>query len=319
MRNALRLCALLLGLALGAVPRPQLALAAPDSYTDGTQQAVPCGLNAQRIVSLAPNVTEMLFFLGLGSRVVGRSDFCDYPPEAAKLPSVGGFTDTSVEQVVALKPDLVVAYQGNSLELVGELRQAGLTVLAFKEAATLDEVARQMEALWHVAAAPGKAVPGELSLWEMRLGKETIKSYPNAKAYFKFFFGYPGDTAYSAAPGSFIDDLLRRAGAANVVTDPKDRWPRVGAEFIVAAQPDWILTATSCTAKEDAKAKQDELLKSLQADPVWSKLPAVQKGQVVVLDSDVLLRPGPRLLDALTQLNAVLTKSVIDSLVRKAS
>jgi iron complex transport system substrate-binding protein len=307
-------CLLALLLALGL---RTLALAAPTGFTDGTQTVVPYGLNAQRIVSLAPNVTEMLFFLGLGDRVIGRSDFCNYPAAAAKLPSVGGFTDTSLEQIVALKPDLVVAYQGNSLELVGQLRRAGLRVAAFKEAATLDEVGRQMEELWRIAAPAGKAVPGELTIWQIKLGKETIKSYPNA-AHFRFFFGYPGDTAYSAAPGSFIDDLFKRAGAVNVVTDPSQRWPRVGAEFILAAKPDWILTATSCTEQEDAAAKRAELLKTLQADPVWSKLSAVQQGQLVVLESDILLRPGPRLLDALHAVNTILTQAMIDSLVRKA-
>jgi iron complex transport system substrate-binding protein len=305
---------LLIALLLGSAP----AHASSSGYVDGTQQLVPYGENAQRIVSLAPNVTEMLFYLNLGSRMVGRSDSCNYPPEAVKLPSVGGFTDTSVEAVVALKPDLVVAHQGNSLELVSQLRQAGLRVLAFKEAATLDEIGLQMEELWHVVAAPGKAVPAELTMWRARLGQETIKSYPKA-AYFRFFFGYPGDTAYSAGPGSFVDDLLKRAGAANVVTDSDQRWPRVGAEFILAAKPDWVLTATSCTAQEDAAAKHDELLKQLRADPAWSKLPAVVKDQVVVLDSDMLLRPGPRVLDALVKLNAVLTKSVINNLVRQAS
>src|ERR1051325_9318387 len=107
--------------------------AEPASFTDGTGKAIAYGQHAQRIVSLAPNVTEMLFFLGLGQRTVGRSDFCDYPPTAAKLPSVGGFTDTSLEEIVALRPDLVVAYQGNSRSLVDQVRAAGVDCVAFPE------------------------------------------------------------------------------------------------------------------------------------------------------------------------------------------
>jgi hypothetical protein len=85
-----------------------------ERYVDATGAKLRYGMQARRIVSLAPNVTEMLYFLGLGERLVGRSDYCDYPPEAAKLPSVGGFVDTSLESIVSLKPDLVVAYQGTA-------------------------------------------------------------------------------------------------------------------------------------------------------------------------------------------------------------
>jgi iron complex transport system substrate-binding protein len=265
-----------------------------------------------------PNVTEMLFFLNLGPRVVGRSDFCDYPPQAAKLPSVGGMVDTSLEQIVALRPDLVVAYQGNSLELVAQLRKAKLNVVAFKEAATLAEVGEQMRTLHRIASKPGAPIPAELAVWQSRLTKETIKSYPRA-SYFRFFFGYPGEVAYSAGPGSFIDDLLRRAGASNVVSDTGERWPQLSAEFILAAKPEWILTATACTEEENPVTKQAETLAELRKSKVWQDLPAVKDGNVIVLDSDMLLRPGPRILDALQQLNKALTRAMIDKMVQNAA
>lgn len=297
----------------------QLALGESQSYfVDGTNTRLAYGLSAQRIVSLMPNVTEMLYYIKLGSNLVGVSDYCDYPAEAKALPSVGGMLDSSAEQIIALRPDLVVAYQGNSLELVAQLRKAGLRVLAFKEAATLEEVGDQMETLYRVAGRAGAPVPAELALWRSRLKHETIKSYPNAK-FFRFFFGYPGEVAYSAAPGSFIDDLLRRAGADNIVRDGAQRWPQLSAEFILAAQPEWILTATSCSEDEDPKAKHAELLERLRKDSVWKDLPAVRSGNVVVLDSDMLLRPGPRLLDALRQLNSALTRATINQMVQHAT
>src|SRR5262245_10295029 len=120
MWRSFALSAVLFGLLL----RGTVLAESPASFRDGTGHQVAYGQDAQRIIGLAPNVTEMLFFLGLGPRVVGRSNFCDYPPQAAKLPSVGGFVDTSLEEIIALKPDLVVAYQGNSLELVSQLRQS---------------------------------------------------------------------------------------------------------------------------------------------------------------------------------------------------
>jgi ABC-type Fe3+-hydroxamate transport system substrate-binding protein len=289
---------------LASLAAPPSALAT-GQFIDGTGQAIAYGQDAKAIVALAPNVTEMLFFLGLGPRVIGRSDYSDYPVEAARLPTVGGFTDSSLEQIVALHPDLVVAYQGNSRELIKQLRQAGLKVAAFHEAASLAEVGSQMEELWKVAAAPAADLPLRLTNWQQRLaadsrGARTAQSLPS------IFFGYPGETAYTCAPGTFINDLMHLAGARNVVPAGKERWPQVGAEFILAAQPQWLLTATSCTGDESLITQQEEILADLEHDPVWSKLPAVKQQHVVILDADILLRPGPRVLDALEQLQAAL-------------
>jgi iron complex transport system substrate-binding protein len=283
------------------------AHAAADSYVDGTKTSLPYGLDAKRIVSLAPNVTEMLFFLGLGDRVVGRSDYCNYPPEVLKLPSVGGFTDTSLEEVIRLKPDLVVAYQGNSLRLIEQLRQSNLRVVAFPEAGYVDAVGDQMEALWKISTRPSAPAPRVLDDWLVQLTDLTLSSpFAYGPEHPSMFFGYPDEVAYTAGPGSFISDLIYRAGCRNAAASTKDRWPQVSAEFVLAAQPQWLLTATNCTEAEDAAQKKKELMAELKADPVWKKLPAVAKGQVIVIDADVLLRPGPRVLDALAAVRQAL-------------
>jgi iron complex transport system substrate-binding protein len=283
------------------------AHAAADSYVDGTKTSLPYGLDAKRIVSLAPNVTEMLFFLGLGDRVVGRSDYCNYPPQVLKLPSVGGFTDTSLEEVIRLKPDLVVAYQGNSLRLIEQLRKSKVEVVAFEEASTLDAIGKEMRALWRIASANNAPEPKALVGWRARLDKSTKGGYPeSAAAGPSMFFGYPDEVAYTAGPGSFVDDLMLRVGCRNAAASTKDHWPQVSAEFVLAAQPQWLLTATNCTEAEDAAQRKKELLAELKADPVWKKLPAVAKGQVIVIDADVLLRPGPRILDALAAVRQAL-------------
>jgi len=297
-------------LALAALPARAMAAdepygvgaAGPEArYVDATGAKLRYGMQAQRIVSLAPNVTEMLYFIGLGPRLVGRSDYCDWPPEALKLPSVGGFVDTSLESVIALKPDLVVAYQGNSRELVEQLRQLGITVLALGEAATLDEIGEQMLALRNVADVAAGDYPPELVDWYDRLGKLEAQAAAG-KTKLTLFFGYPGEMSFSAGPASFVGDLILKAGASNIVSKSSERWPSVSAEFIVGAKPQWLLTATDCTGKQTVAQRCTELLKQLAADKVWATLPAVKSAQLVVIDSDLLLRPGPRILDALAQL-----------------
>jgi iron complex transport system substrate-binding protein len=299
------LCFLLM-LAVLVVPTQ----AAVFDYEDGTGTWVGYGHGSQRIVSLAPSVTEMLFYSGLGDRVVGRSSYCNYPPAATKLPTVGGFTDTSLEKIVALKPDLVVAYQGNSLELVTQLRALKIPVVALPEATDLDSVLQQMYVLSFVtydshatgALRLARANPA-LKQWSARLKK---LDRPNPTHRPTVFYGMPGEVTYSAAPGSFIDDLITRAGGRNIVPKGKERWPQVGAEFILAAQPDWLLVSTPCTGHTEIGKASADIRTQLAKDPVWSKLKAVQQNHIVVINADVLLRPGPRILDALDQLAAAL-------------
>jgi iron complex transport system substrate-binding protein len=253
-----------------------------------------------------PNVTEMLFFLGLGERMVGRSDFCDYPPEAAALPSIGGMVDTSLEAIIALKPDLVVAYQGNSLELVSQLRQAKINVVAFKEATTVAEIGAQMEELFAIAQAPGVETPVRLSHWHLHLSLLAAAEKKHAESRPSMYYGYPDELSYTCGPGSFIDDLMTLAGARNVVPAGPQRWPQVGAEFILASQPQWLLLATSCTDHSDLAGQAIELKQSLATKTLWKGLPAVERQQVLVLDANVLLRPGPRILDAVEDVRAAL-------------
>ncbi len=292
-------------LALG-LPGVSFAADPPAGFTDGSGWRVEYGQGAKRIVSLMPNVTEMLCFLGYQKRLVGRSSFCNYPPEVDKVPSVGGMVDTSLENIIALNPDLVVAYQGNSLELVQQLRDAGLNVLAFKEAASLQEIGKQMHQLQRVVSTPGSPAPEKLEKWDAQLAAFQ-RAQPQQKKYRPtVYYGYPGEMSYTCGPGSFIDDLIKLAGGSNVVSQQTERWPQVGAEYILAAQPQWMLVGTSCTGDSDFESEVREIRSSLRHDPVWSQLPAIRDGHLVVLDSDVLLRPGPRILDALEQLRSAL-------------
>lgn len=309
-RFVLSAACVLLMLVLNALPvnagnATAMAAETDATYVDATGGELQYGLNARRIVSLAPNVTEMLFFLGLGERAVGRSAFCDYPPAAAELPSIGGFVDTSLESIVVLNPDLVIAYQGNSRELVDQLRRLDIPVLAFTEATTLPEIGQQMQVIHSIAAPPAQSTPPALKQWSARLEQLTAATRVLSSAP-SMFFGYPGEISYSAGAHSFVGDLMQRAGARNVITKGAERWPAVSAEFIVNTAPQWLLTATDCSGQQTLADRARELKAELAADSIWAALPAVRDGHVLVLEASVLLRPGPRILDALeTVISAV--------------
>jgi ABC-type Fe3+-hydroxamate transport system substrate-binding protein len=295
MRLALYLLMLSV-LLVGVLP----AAAAQDTYTDATGVEIAVGLDAQRIVSLAPNVTEMVCYLGFRDRLAGRTDYCDFPQDVKAVPTIGGFVDTSLEAIVACDPDLVVAYRGNSLELIGQLRELGATVLALDDAASLAEIAAQLDVIAAVAgSAQADAKPGGASYRE-QLAKATLGTN-EAHTPFTVFYGYPGEMMYSCAPGTFIGDLIKRVGGENVINDDGMAWPQVSAEFLLAADPDVILTGTSCTTDEDPVAVRERMLAELRADPVWSGLAAIEQGRLVVIDADILHRPGPRIIDALSE------------------
>jgi iron complex transport system substrate-binding protein len=273
--------------------------------------------NPQRIVSLAPNVTEMLFYLGFGSRVVGVSDYCDWPPETAGLSRVGGLVDTSLEAVVALKPDLVIAYQGNSRELVEQLAALKINVFCLNEASSLHEVGHQMSRLDLLIA--GAADRDDVYTYLYGGDTDTLNEFVSAlknmtatvrqvksadlgsSSTFTVFYGYPNEMIYTAGGNTFINDLIERSGGLNCAWRLRG-WPSVSAEFLLSVDPTYILTGTSCTTDEDPEEVRTKLIATLQDDDVFGKLAAVEAGRVIVIDADILNRPGPRLLDALMEI-----------------
>lgn len=288
----------LLGLLLLTAP------AVAEVFIDGTGTEIEYGQDCQRIVSLMPNLTEMVAFLGYADRLVGKSSFCNYPDSIVSVDDVGGQVDASLEKIVALQPDIVLAYQGNSLELVDQLRQLDIQVCAFLEATTVEEISQQMQELDRILPAAGRLDRDRGMEWAMWMAIEAVsrddEEYSGRESV---FFGYPGELVYTAGRGSFINDVIARCGLRNVV-ELEDRWPAVSAEYILSADPDWILTTTSCTEEEDPADERPRMLAELQADPVWGELRAIREGHLIVVNSDHLLRPGPRILKAIEEISA---------------
>jgi iron complex transport system substrate-binding protein len=238
----------------------------------------------QKIVSLTPGVTETLFALGVGGRVVGVSRYCDYPPEAKGRPIVGTFLAPVVEAVAALSPDLVLTSPspGNQ-EPVTAMERAGLRVVAVSEgSASIAEVLRSIRAVGDVVGAADAAdrlvatIGNELAVAaEKARGCERI---PTAVVV-----GH--DPLVLAGPQSYLGELVVRAGGANVADSLGGKWPRAGLEFLYAAQPE-VIVDLSMGSEAPAVAER------------WRQLPdmpAVKAGRVYFDASLVLLHPGPRL------------------------
>ena len=280
-----------------------IATAAPASMslTDGLGRIVTLPAAAQKIVSLAPSNTEILFAIGAGAQTIGRDEFSDYPAEAQSLPSVGGsMGNYSTEQIAALKPDLVLAAEINTPEQVKAISDLGLTVYYLSNPKTLEDLYVNIEIVAKLTGHETAAAALVDSL-KARVAAVDEKIAPLSSRPTVFYEIDASDPAkpYSAGPGTFVDLLIERAGGANLVgligiTDP---YPQVSLEQVVSADPGIILLGDAAYGTTPESVAQR---------PGWEKLAAVQNQQVFAFDDNLVSRPGPRLVDGLEALARLL-------------
>lgn len=263
---------------------------------DDVGQAILLKKVPQRLVSLAPSNTEILFALGVGDRLVGVSEFCDYPPEAAKLPQVAGFNTVNLEAIAAAQPELVVAIRGNDAEGLEGLRRLGIPVFAL-EIQTVEQVFTAIERL---ARLTGVAQRGKSLADSLRQAVKAV-TVPDDRPRPRVLWSHLGEPVYTAGKDTYIDDALYLAGADNLGRRAAGAWPQIGLETLVQWAPEVIVT-TDGRAAEDLAAQ----IERLRGTDGWKTLPAVQKGRVLYVEGDYLLRPGPRVVRALAQIAAYL-------------
>jgi iron complex transport system substrate-binding protein len=270
------------------------------TFTDGLGRAIKLAGPAQRIVSLAPSNTEILFAVGAGAQVVGCDDFSDFPEAATALPKIGSLDKQNIEQIVALKPDLVLAAEINSPEQVKALESLGLTVYYLSNPKTLEDLYANLEI---VAKLTGHeqdtaALVESLKARVMAVD-ETLKGAASKPVVFYELDSTDPAKPWTIGPGTFVDLLIARAGGANLTTVAgiADPYPQVGAEQIVATDPDLIILGDSMWGVT---------VESVGQRPGWEKLKAVTGNQVHPFDDNLVSRPGPRLVDGLEALAKLL-------------
>jgi len=240
-----------------------------------------------RIVSMAPSITEVVFALGLSDRVVGVSAFCDYPPEAAKKPKIGGVVNPNMEAVVALNPDLVLALPNATQEsMFRSLRQLGIRVLTLRND-TLEDFFNTIRAIGEVTSTQPAA--DEMSE-RLRAKFSDISDRVALEPRRKVMFIVGVDPLFVAGRDTFIDELITIAGGTNIAADSISKYPQLGIEEVVSRAPEVILYTSlnfELTPKQEAEAKR-----------LWSaypSIPAVKNGRIHGLVADYVTLPGPRL------------------------
>jgi iron complex transport system substrate-binding protein len=282
-----------------ATPAPTATPAAL-TFTDGLGREVKLAGPAQRIVSLAPSNTEILFAVGAGKQVVGRDDLSDFPVEAGSLPKIGGMDKYNTEQIVALKPDLVLAAEINSPELVNSLESLGLTVYYLSNPKTIEDMYANLEIVSKLTGHEQETT-ALVESFKARVAvvDEKIKSAAGKPVVFYELDSTDPAKPWTAGPGSFIDLLINRAGGVNLtsVAGIKDAYPQVSVEQIVSTNPDMIILGDSMWGVT---------VESVGQRPGWEKLKVVSGKQIFPFDDNLVSRPGPRLVDGLEALAKLL-------------
>jgi len=260
------------------------------TFTDEVGRRVEVNEAPRRIVSVAPNVTEILFTLGLGDRLVGVSTYCQYPPEALKIEKVGGYINPSLEKIVALRPDLVVGIaEGDLRTFVDRLAALKIPVYIANPRDAL-EVLTSIRKIGEITFAQEPAREIVRSMEEkIRRIQDRVQGRPRPRVLHILDF----NPLISAGKGTFVDDLIRLGGGRNVAETATGKYPHFSMEEVLVQDPEVILLASM--------KSQDPLVKQRRWWERWKTISAVKQGRIYVLDSDLIHRPSPRMGEGLEQ------------------
>ena len=253
-----------------------------------------------RIVSLAPSVTEILFALGLGDNITGVTEQCNYPPAAHKIERVSGFGTPNAEKLLALGPDLVIACGLEKPELAEILSRAGIQVVNVQKRGFIASFPELFDVVGQIGRATGRSaeakrlvggMQAQLDAVAARVGRIDEAQRP------RVFVEIGESPLMTAGAGSFIDDLIRKAGGRNVAAEISSAYPRIDPEKVIAWDPEVILVAHNDRPGEAAERLAQRI--------GWSGITAVRTRRVIDdIDADLLFRPGPRLVDGVKVLAA---------------
>ncbi len=260
--------------------------------TDETGRHMAIPPNVQRVVSLAPNLTETIYALGLDGKLAGDTTYCDIPPAATAKPHIGSPQEPSLEAIVALHPDLVLATTSiNRAETADALLKIGVPVYT----SAPHTITGMLSSTATIADLLGARERGAKLVAELQQRLDKLHAALQDRPMVHVLFVVWEDPLISIGQNTFIADALRWAGAESIIVATQN-WPQVSMEEVVRLQPDYIVLTSDHLA-----AETHEHVNNLRQRPTWSELRAVKMGHVVMA-SDEFTRPSPGLIDAIESL-----------------
>jgi iron complex transport system substrate-binding protein len=268
-----------------------LALPAPSwckTFKDSLGRDVELTSSPKRIIPLAPSLTEILYYLGLGDKVAGVTEYSYYPPEAAQKPSVGSYIDPNVEKIISLSPDLVIGTKdGNmpgSIYLLDEAKIPAYVV----DPRNVEDAVSTIDKIGDLCGVSERAHQLTDKL------KKRLEAVQNAVASKKkpvVFLQINVSPIMTVNRNTFHNDLIRLAGGINMAADEAITYPRISLEEVIKKKPDIIIISSMEIGGEFERAKKEWMK--------WTSIPAVKNNRVYLIDSDIIDRPSQRIIDGL--------------------
>jgi iron complex transport system substrate-binding protein len=269
---------------------PALSSTQEVSITDDLGRRIELPSPAQRIVSLAPSITESLFAIGAGDQVVGVTTYCNYPPAALKKPKVGGIVNPSIEEIVGLRPDLIIlSMEGNVRDDFEKLTSFGIPVFV-SNPRSLGGIHRSVEQLGRLT---GREARAHQVVAAMQSREDSITNAARQAPVQRVLFFVSLQPLIVVGARTFLNELIERAGGTNPAAATVSTFPAYSREAVLSVDPDTIVMMSGLI---------DQPRDVQMLYPEWAQLRAVRAGRVYQIDADIVSRPGPRAVDALDAL-----------------
>ncbi|MFC2001774.1 ABC transporter substrate-binding protein [Chloroflexota bacterium] len=282
---------ILLSLFAACAPPPREITPSPIEVTDQLGRIVKLDKIPQRIISLAPSNTEILFALGLSDSIVAVTDYCDYPPEVEDKSSIGGFSTPNIEEVVAHSPNLILAASIHEDKIIPQLEQKGLTVLALKPK-TLDEVLAAITLVGDVTGKEREAsellakMQGRIKAVTGNTARLTGEQRPRVLYYIWH------DPLKVAGSGTLQDELIQKAGGTNIARNLTD-YADISLEAVIDANPEVMIASVSHGSSRELT------FQFIGTEPRLKDTAARQNNRIYMVDGNLVSRAGPRIVDGL--------------------
>lgn len=268
----------------------------PLTIIDDTGAVVTIPQEPQRIISIAPSNTEILFALGLEDKIVGITNYCNFPEETKNIEKIGEMSPLNLEKIVSLKPDFILAYAGFQLQEIPRLRELGLNTIVI-EPLSLKETLKSIQMVATVCGIPekGNTLVENLSQRVDKIKTEVSKIEITKRP--KVFIGGIYETIWTPGEGTLFNELISLAGGRNIAADFSG-WTKISQELIVKEDPDIIIIPTGAMNPGDELKIEENIYQR----PGWSNLSAVKTQKIFIVNEDLFFRAGPRLVDGLERL-----------------
>jgi iron complex transport system substrate-binding protein len=271
------------------MPPVDIARSGQREFTDEAGRKVRVPGNVTRIVSLAPNLTEIIYAVGAGNRLVGDTEYCDYPAEAKQVAKIGDTMHPSIERIIALRPEVVLVSTASQLEVFTRQLDEQRIAVFVTNPRSLEEVFHSIETLGDLFGTRDQA---SIVVADLRKRAAALEVAIKPVKALKVFYQVSGEPLYTIGREAYLTDLVRRAGGVSVTADVPGAFPRFSDEAALAARPEAIILPTGGSMGT---------ANSSVAPPLKNS-PAVLSNRIFKINDDHLSRPGPRLLDGLEEM-----------------